>query len=522
MRLDERLSGRLRARAWAAIVPLALSVICVVGGTTAPAHAWGTSPTAPVTLPSLLPGGVPAPVSLAPEAVFPSAPLAPLGVAARASVAAVAFYGAYKITSIGLHWVDPTDYGWAVRTSTACAMPSEAQADYNHDGYRHWIRGIDHVHGVADPVAADSDAVEVGDCAGAGGTVLAVSATLLHYGYPAVFKHGDWATDQAQTTQNCNAVMPDGSYERRAEWADAGVFFTWTTPTYCVAYNEYLRTHQQPPGSCSNPTAPTDLCELSLGRGARSCDQALCAQWPADADQGTPAYACSWGQRPVGLVECRDAFSDAGKFPEGPRVQLIAQRLRDPAKTRQAQEITEARAIDLARECVVLEQRAGLNRPEDATGECDTLPIFEPGGDNPMTTEVDWNAMTKGDYARPVVPHPELFKLTKRAESIARQWWSPTDERCPYPYQNPPDQNCQDYPFRSTEEAGNITTVSLERVNALQNSSEGGLLEGFYALSGCSIQSGDSFLVLPIMNPDDPSKPTMDTPPYTPVTGWAC
>jgi hypothetical protein len=119
------------------------------------------------------------------------------------------------------------------------------------------------------------------------------------------------------------------------------------------------------------------------------------------------------------------------------------------------------------------------------------MPIFFPGSENNETTQVDWDAMTRGaGLTGDNLAHPEWAILTRKTDSTRPRWWSP-DARCP---SHPDTINCQDYPFRSTHE--NPTNAALRLVLASQNFSEGGLLGVFY--DSCDIVDPAPFLVIPM------------------------
>ena len=255
------------------------------------------------------------------------------------------------------------------------------------------------------------------------------------------------------------------------------------------------------------------------GNGGHPCT----VHWqdPAHPDQtGNP---CLWGTHVVPNLNCDVTDPD---FWLKRRIMLHLQ------QTTNGVQVNDAVADQLAEQCIGYARGAGL-----AADRCATDPVFMPGGDVPMPAEVDLNSLTKGAYTKSFnavtgsggSPHPEFFVLHRRAQPL-RTSWRPVDSRCPdgaaqIPVDGVP-VNCDEYPYRSVLEGGNIDTVSLRMVSAAQNGLEGTRLAQFYGPSACNVANSDvasdanEFIVLPIVLSS--AQPQVTTPTYAPATTWAC
>jgi hypothetical protein len=174
----------------------------------------------------------------------------------------------------------------------------------------------------------------------------------------------------------------------------------------------------------------------------------------------------------------------------------------------------------LVDECLNLATAAAAAGADVKRKDCASEPIFLPGGDNPMPTEVDYNALVIGQYANPATPHPELFQLHKLATRAGFSHY-PSSSLCGPPnYNDGGALSCDEYPFAISSEGGDAATASLKPVDFRQNSREGWKLRDFFGF--CAVTTGDSFLVLPMPNPAATKAPDVQTPPYSPSTFRVC
>lgn len=125
----------------------------------------------------------------------------------------------------------------------------------------------------------------------------------------------------------------------------------------------------------------------------------------------------------------------------------------------------------------------------DPYQECSTRPIFMSGrADVPEATQHDVEAL---------MTNPAWVQLNYRpvAQGPSPRIWYDTDPVC---RATPGGQNCDEYPFYSTEQGGGLAVPrpSLKVIDGPQNRHQGSLYSSF--LKVCGLKSGDPFLAVPV------------------------
>ncbi len=170
--------------------------------------------------------------------------------------------------------------------------------------------------------------------------------------------------------------------------------------------------------------------------------------------------------------------------------------------TRAAERFAEANQVDdqtartVTRQCLTYVANAltGL----DPYQECSSTPIFASGrSDVGEATQHDTEALAQ---------NPAWVQLNYRpsAENPSYEGWYRSDPVCTAKLS---DQNCDEYPFYSTQQGGHLAVPrpSLKAINGPQNQLQGTRYRSFVA--ACGLQSGDEFLAIPIPQ----SAPTVPT-----------
>lgn len=170
--------------------------------------------------------------------------------------------------------------------------------------------------------------------------------------------------------------------------------------------------------------------------------------------------------------------------------------------TRVAERFAAANQVDnqtartVVRQCLAYVANAmnGLDPYE----ECSSTPIFASGrSDVPEATQHDTEALAQ---------NPAWVQLNYRpaAENPSYPGWYSNDPICTAKL---PGQNCDEYPFYSTQQGGHVAVPrpSLKAIDGPQNQLQGTKYNTFRA--ACGLQSGDAFLAIPI----PASAPTVPT-----------
>lgn len=161
-----------------------------------------------------------------------------------------------------------------------------------------------------------------------------------------------------------------------------------------------------------------------------------------------------------------------------------------------ANQVDDQTARTVVRQCLAYVANAmnGLDPYE----ECSSTPIFASGrSDVPEATQHDTEALAQ---------NPAWVQLNYRpaAENPSYDQWYRYDPVC---VAKLPGQNCDEYPFYSTQQGGHLAVPrpSLKAIDGPQNQLQGTKFNTFRA--ACGLQSGDAFLAVPIPE----SAPTVPT-----------
>ncbi len=147
-------------------------------------------------------------------------------------------------------------------------------------------------------------------------------------------------------------------------------------------------------------------------------------------------------------------------------------------------ELTQTRADTIARQCERLAGRAGLIPQE----ECVDAPIFAPGADVEEATKHDLDAL----FGAP----PQPFTLHYMTPGNDRGWLSTSRAMPECPSPRPTGQECDEYPFASAQEGGELHGPSLRLIDSDDNRSEGVYLKA-RVYDRCGMVSGDPYIVVP-------------------------
>jgi hypothetical protein len=196
--------------------------------------------------------------------------------------------------------------------------------------------------------------------------------------------------------------------------------------------------------------------------------------------------------------------------PDAADMPQPSQRQIDLATALDAQNATvdDTNKYDIARSCLDLEDAAGNNGDED----CKTLPTFITGNDAREAADHDLAALgarSDPDMTGQAV-NPAWVMLSRDAPGKPGAGWYSGSAPCTLP--TPAGQNCDEYPFFSTQQGGGdvFPTPNLKYIDGTQNQLQGTRLNQFYTDPTCSISTGSAFLAIPL-------------PPGIPInTTWAC
>ncbi len=157
--------------------------------------------------------------------------------------------------------------------------------------------------------------------------------------------------------------------------------------------------------------------------------------------------------------------------------------------------LSNADAQMAAQQCVKYVTVAFTAR--DPYSTCKGTPIF-------MSGQIDVAAATNHDIEA-LAQYPAWVALNRKYPANDNSWKN-SDPICQAKL---PGQNCDEYPFASTQQGGGaaVPRPSLKAIDGPQNQLQGSKLGSFY--SGCSIQVGDPFLAVPV----PPSMPLTATVP---------
>jgi len=246
------------------------------------------------------------------------------------------------------------------------------------------------------------------------------------------------------------------------------------------------------PGTDVNGSSLTDedvSCEAATGGGAMTLDALMglakkYGPWIILALAGTlPAhYAPPTTPDP----------SQVSITPDSQTVANISQVILAQSQGKIA---TEQAAETAADECLRDIGRVG-GSITDPNISCDATPIFFPASDNHETTANDYDGIFVGDNTIDGKRHLDHLLLHYQiANARASGKWKDAEPQCQGSTTAEP---CDEYPFLSTQEAA-TSASALALVPQRQNSSEGGLLSGFYTRCGIRLKgAGTPFLVVPL------------------------
>jgi hypothetical protein len=299
---------------------------------------------------------------------------------------------------------------------------------------------------------------------------------------------------------NCPAI-PSGSYVQSLElWLDSPglasvkIGHTAVTPAYENLYDAHFE--------CLDGD-----CDLDLLKSGDSCfDYADCAGWLSDPNRDA-LYSCTYAGVTRPLSQCYiygpmfevtgPAYGDYTTGATLPiattlsEIDLLARDLldREWAVWGPTQAGFQTGYGDEARAARLVAQQCVAQGTED---ECRLLPIFAPG-DNVKEAAVHDKEAIMG-LGSTSTPAPA--QLTYADNALIRSWYSGY-EPCSVGYGS--GENCDEYPFYSTAEAG-PPLASLRVIDRDDNIHEGTYLDGFYTV--CLIPknagSDSAFLVVPI------------------------
>lgn len=245
----------------------------------------------------------------------------------------------------------------------------------------------------------------------------------------------------------------------------------------------------------------TIACESAAAAGGASMRSVLAAILKAGGEATVAAVALAFvGDATQPASTPSWVGSDDG--PTGPRP--VPPTIPDSIwkVTRAAERFAETNQVDdqtartVTRQCLTYVANAltGL----DPYQECSSTPIFASGrSDVGEATQHDTEALAH---------NPAWVQLNYRpaAENPSYDQWYRYDPIC---VAKAGDQNCDEYPFYSTQQGGHLAVPrpSLKAINGAQNQLQGTKFNTFRA--ACGLQSGDEFLAIPI----PASAPTVPT-----------
>jgi len=261
------------------------------------------------------------------------------------------------------------------------------------------------------------------------------------------------------------------------------------------------------------PECANGSCLLDLRQNGTSCFAftADCVNWATDPNRDS-AYSCYYGTHQVSLTECYVygvLFSHAG-WPDGhayadpqtggnvgqtvPTVEdnIVSHLIQKKRVRGDGDLATDAHTV--ARQCIALNIANQCKR--------DDMPIFAPGGDVKEATHHDLIAITGSpgteDVTNLLPPRPAI--LTYTATPNTQERWYRGFYPCNASYES--DENCDEYPYLSSEEGGldgeGLPQASLQVINKEQNQLEGSWLGAFYGACGLLGSSGSKFAVVPV------------------------
>jgi len=286
-------------------------------------------------------------------------------------------------------------------------------------------------------------------------------------------------------------LTPDGPREERIDDLDLALLASMfgSAEDICTKLLPYPGPHlMEPPSSLSDEYR---ACETARGAGKTGIDllRAIVAGGTAygalhflrhEAERVSPA---------PGTGTSED--SEAPRPVPGPvlsDVQDLAGNLMD----RQPQ-LTQAQADTIARQCMWLGDRLGLN----SYRKCRNTPIFSAGADVAEATDHDLDSLAKV---------PAWFSLNYRpsADNPAGRTWYTNDPACAG---GAAGQSCHEYPWFATEQGGGnaVPRPRLRLIDGAQNSSHG-TRYGAFTVACLGSESGRQFLGAP--TPPDLGIPT--------------
>jgi hypothetical protein len=240
----------------------------------------------------------------------------------------------------------------------------------------------------------------------------------------------------------------------------------------------------------------------------------------SQADWGTPASDVVNAQPAPGVAV--NPGSDVTIYANPDTMPTPTQRESDLAIALLAKNpgVTDRNKLDIARSCLDLEDAATGNA--DTTGDsgdmsfanCSTMPMFITGNDAQSAGQHDEIALgvpnvntdpslTFSDAYGGV--DPEWARLTRDVSGKDGTW---KDTLQPCSSATPPDAQCDEYPFLSSQQGGGTANPqpNLQYILGTQNGLQGTRLSQFYSaatptslgMNGCSITTGTSFLAIPV------------------------